>query len=139
MKNKNEIEALKEAISELKSKQAQELALLKMQFKLTYESLKPQNLLKIALHEASVSPQNLLLNNAVGLAAGYVSKKIFMGKSHNPIRNILGTLLQLTVANVVAKHSGTVIQYLKEKYYQLTEKGVREEEEEQKYISVEST
>jgi len=139
MKNKNEIEALKEAISELKSKQAQELALLKMQFKLTYESLKPQNLLKIALHEASVSPQNLLLNNAVGLAAGYVSKKIFMGKSHNPIRNILGTLLQLTVANVVAKHSGTVIQYLKEKYYQLTEKGDREEEEEQKYISVEST
>lgn len=139
MKNKNEIEALKEAISELKSKQAQELALLKMQFKLAYESLTPQNLLKIALHEASVSPQNVVLNNAVGLAVGYVSKKIFMGKSHNPIRNILGTLLQLTVANVVAKHSGTLIQYLKEKYYQLTEKGVQEGQEEQKYISLEST
>lgn len=112
MKKKNETDTLNETIILLQNKQAEELKLLKEQFHLTYETLKPINLIKSSFHEVTSSPspdiKNNLLNNVIGLTTGYLSKKIIVGASNNPIKKILGALLQFTIANVVSKHSDAI-------------------------------
>ena len=107
MKTKNETDSLNELIITMEKKRAYQLELLKEQFPVACESLKPLNLIKSAFHEVTNSPEikGNLLNNAIGLGTGFVSKKIVMGNSHNPIKKVLGTLLQFGVANLVSKHS----------------------------------
>lgn len=101
---------LQDAIQLLKVEQTVKIQLLKEQLNITYESLKPLNLLKGALKDISSSPglgQNLL-GSAVGLASGYFSKKIFIGTSGNLLRKLIGSVLQYGVTNVVAKHPDSI-------------------------------
>jgi len=53
MKKSSKAKALEEAINRLQIKRSHELALLRDQFHLTYESLKPHNLLKHTFKEVS--------------------------------------------------------------------------------------
>jgi hypothetical protein len=105
MKKISQQALLNEAINLLKDKQACELQLLKSQFHITYESLKPINLIKNGLHEITASPdvKKTVINTAIGLATGYISKKVLIGATNNPIKKILGAVLEFTIANVVAK------------------------------------
>lgn len=107
---KNETDILKEKIALLENQQAIELYALREQIHATYESLKPLNFLKNTLEEVSSSPdlKDNILNNVIGLTSGYLSKKILVGSTHNPIKQLVGTLLQFTIGNVVAKHSETI-------------------------------
>ncbi|MGG9970899.1 hypothetical protein ACQ33O_03800 [Ferruginibacter sp. SUN002] len=111
MKQKSAADLLNEAINETEGRQAYELKLLKAQFKCTAESMKPANLIKSSLHDAVTSPElkNNILSNAVGLATGYLSKKILVGSSHNPIKRLLGTFLQFSIANIVAKKTDNFV------------------------------
>jgi len=97
---------LKENILLLELKQKMEYLLLKEQVNVTYESLKPINLVKNLMHQALETPdlKNNLMNNVMGLAAGYLSKKAAVGNTHNPIKSVLGTLLQMTVTGIVARN-----------------------------------
>ena len=110
MKPQNQTDALNKAIILLQHKQTQELIALKEQLQLSYETLKPINLIKNILHEVALSPdiKNNLVNNIIGLTTGYLSKKVLVGASHNPIKRVFGTVMQFAIANVVSKHSGTV-------------------------------
>jgi len=83
---------------------------LKEQFFVTYESFKPANLLRNTLREAISSPHLIddILGTAVGLATGFVSKKIVIGASGNLIRKLLGSITQLGVTTVVAQHPDTI-------------------------------
>jgi hypothetical protein len=105
MKNTNQADALKDAITVLQHKQAGELQLLRQQFHITYDSLKPINLIKKGIQDISSSPdlKNGLINNAIGLATGYLSKKVLIGATRNPIKRILGTVLEFAVAGLVTK------------------------------------
>jgi hypothetical protein len=107
MKQLNETDALNETIALLRYKQAQELMILQEQFQLTYDSLKPVNIIKNAFSEITHSPdiKGNILNNVIGLTTGYLSKRILLGSTHNPIKRILGSVLQFVVANVVTKKS----------------------------------
>jgi hypothetical protein len=107
MKKINQQAVLNEAINLLKDKQAYELQLLKTQFYTTYESLKPINLIKNGLHEVTSSPdvKKTVINTAIGLATGYISKKVLIGTTNNPIKKILGAILEFTIANVIAKNA----------------------------------
>ena len=107
MKKKTGRDELAEAISLLKNKQELELQILRNQFKLAYESIKPINLIKNTLHQIATSSEirNNLLNNVVGLATGFVAKKLLLGATHNPVKKILGTIFQFAVANMVANRS----------------------------------
>lgn len=107
MKKKTEKEELTEAIRLLKNKQTAELQILRDQFQLAYESIRPINLIKNTLHQVASSSEirSNLLNNAVGLATGFVAKKLLLGATHNPVKKILGTIFQFAVANLVAKKS----------------------------------
>lgn len=95
--------------------------ILQEQFFVTFESLKPANLIKSTLHEITSSPYLIdnMLGAVMGMVSGYVSKKIAVGTSHSLIRKILGSVLQLGITNVVAQHSDmlkTAGNYLIEKF-----------------------
>ena len=83
---------------------------LKEQFFITYESFKPANLLRNTFREVISSPHLIddILGTAVGLATGFVSKKIVIGASGNLIRRLLGSITQLGVTTVVAQHPDTI-------------------------------
>ena len=101
---------LKEAIGLLKKKQAIELRLLKEQVHTVHESIKPVNIIKNAFHQFTAAPdiKNNIIGSIIGLASGYLSKKIFVAGSHNPITRIMGTLLQIGITNVTAKNADTI-------------------------------
>ena len=84
--------------------------LLKDQFYLAYESLKPVNLLKNTLHDISSSPNLIdnILGTAMGIASGFLTNKIFVGDQEVIIRKLLGSVLQFGVTNVVAQHPETI-------------------------------
>jgi hypothetical protein len=107
---KSEKELLTEKIIALQTLQATQFDALKQQFEITYQSLRPINLLKNTLHEAITSPDitNNLLNNAIGITTGYISKRVFTGTSHNPLIKLTGSLLQFTIANAVSQHPDTI-------------------------------
>lgn len=78
---------------------------LKDHFHLLLEDLKPTNILKNTLHEVqeSTSLKHNLLKVAIGLGAGYFSRKMIVGKSAGIVKKALGTALQYGITNFVAK------------------------------------
>jgi hypothetical protein len=102
--------ALKAAIHQLEITQANEGRMMKEQFHLAYESVKPVNLIKSTFHEvvASQDLKEKLINTSVGLAAGYLSKALFEGTSHSPIKKLLGTALLFGITNAVVKNPEAV-------------------------------
>lgn len=110
MQKRTSITELKEAIQLLEFEQTIKLELLKEQFHLTYESLKPVNIIKNTIRDVVKSP-NLIenaLGTVIGLASGYVSKKIFIGTSSNVIRKLLGSILQFGVTSIVTKNPDAI-------------------------------
>jgi hypothetical protein len=98
---------LKAAITYYENKKKEDAKLMKEQLHLLYESLKPGNIIKNSLHEFVSGPdlKNGLVNTGLGIAAGYLSKKIMIGKTFNPIKMILGRILQTGVTKVVSKNA----------------------------------
>lgn len=101
---------LRFAIELLEVEQAVKGQLLKDQFFITYDSLKPINMLKRTLRE--ITSSQYLVDNIpgaiMGLASGYLSKKLIIRGSGNILRRLLGSLLQFGVTNVVAKNSDII-------------------------------
>jgi len=98
---------LKIAIQTLEFERDVQGQILKEQFFVTFESLKPVNMIKSTLHEITSSPYLIdnMLGAIMGMVSGYVSKKIAVGTSHSLIRKIMGSVLQFGITNVVAQHS----------------------------------
>jgi hypothetical protein len=101
---------LKNAIQILEFEQAVKEQQLKEQVYLIYENLKPVNLIRNTLSEVASSPYLIddILGATVGLATGYVSKKIAVGRSGNIIRKLFGSVLQFGVTNIVAQNTNTI-------------------------------
>ena len=110
MQNISSVAGLKNAIQLLEVEQAIKWQILKEQFYNTRESLKPINLIKSSLKEITSSPNLIdnILGAALGLATGYLSKKVFIGTSGNLFRKLLGSILQFSVTNVVANHPDAI-------------------------------
>lgn len=107
MKNKNPTDSLDEMILHLEKKNVNDLVLLREQFNITYESIKPLNQIKKIFHEITTSPEikNDVIDNALSLGSGLLIKKIFVGSSHNFFKKTLGTIVEFSIANLVSKHS----------------------------------
>ena len=101
---------LRAAIVQLELKQETERLLLKEQALLTYESIKPINLIRNLFRESAESDElkGYFLNSSIGISAGYLSKFLFQGISGNPIRKILGTAIMFGIKNLVAHNPETV-------------------------------
>lgn len=106
MESITSVEELKNAIQLLEFDLDVKETLLREQVYITYESLKPANLIRNMMNEISSSPYLLenILGTAAGLVSGYITKKRTTGKSGNLFRNLLGTTLQFGITNAVARH-----------------------------------
>jgi len=82
---------------------------MKDHFHVILESLKPANILKNTVHELQESTplRHNLLKIAVGLGAGYFSRKLIIGKSAGLVKKALGTALQYGITQFVAKKEYT--------------------------------
>lgn len=100
------------AIYLLEKKQADEEIILKKGFHLAFESLKPLNLIKNTIREAASSGElkDNLLNTSAGLSAGFLIKKLFVGKSGNPLRKTAGNIIMFGITNMMAKNPGFIPQ-----------------------------
>ncbi len=97
---------LRAAIVVLEQKQISEAQQMKVQFDLIYESVKPVNLIKSTFKEVSSSEdlKDNLINTTIGISAGFISKKLFVGESQSPVQKLLGTALMFVVTNAITKH-----------------------------------
>ena len=110
MQNITSVIELRHAIQILELEQEYKGQKLKEQFSQTLESYKPANLLKGTFKDMVTSPfliENILLN-LVGMATGYLSKKIFIGASGNIFRKLFGSILQIGVTNAVDRNPDAI-------------------------------
>jgi hypothetical protein len=107
------ITTIKELRYEIESLQADQVIkgqLLKEQLYITYESLKPINLLRRTFKDLTSSQYLIddIPGTLMGMVSGYLSKKIITGNSANIFRKLIGSFLQFGVTNVVAKNSDII-------------------------------
>lgn len=117
MNNINNLSELRREIESLRLQQDSDVLALKEQAKITYESLKLVNLLKGVLNDltSTLDFKDGLINTSLGLGVGYLTKKVVLGATYNPLKQLMGVLLQSTVTNIVSKNGDD----LKESVYKL--------------------
>ena len=100
-----------EAIRLLEIKQKEEGFLLKEQFKITYESLKPVNLIKNTVKDLITTPdlKANLLSSVLSIATGYASKKMLIGETTSPIKRLLGSVFQMGVTSMVSPKAEAIV------------------------------
>ena len=100
-------EELKEAIDQLEVQQADELLALKQQFHKTKDGFKLINIIKGTFKDVVSEPglKTDALNAAIGFTSGILAKKLMIGKTINPIKKLLGFVLEMAVANKVSKNA----------------------------------
>jgi len=110
MHNINSDTELRAAILQLEKEQDEEMRILKEQFHLAYESVKPINLIKSTFKQVTASREltDNIVSTVVGLSAGYLSKMIFEKVSDSPFKRLLGVALQFGITTVVAKNPEVV-------------------------------
>jgi len=110
MQNITTVAGLKNAISVLEVEQASKGKLLKEQLHVVYQSLMPVNILRNTLKKF-FGPSDLLEDlsgSAMGAASGLLMKKIFIGKSGNAIKKLIGSLLQMSISSIVAQNADLI-------------------------------
>jgi hypothetical protein len=100
--------ALKIAINELQLRQEGDFIVLKEQVMDTYHSFTLGKIIKRAVSSTVAMPGlgNKVLTAAVGLTTGFITKKIVIGATSNPLLKLLGLAVEITVADKVAENSG---------------------------------
>jgi hypothetical protein len=104
------ISELDAAIESLKIEQEIKGQLLREEFFSVSESLKPINLLKSTFREgaSSLNLFDSILGTVVGVAAGSLTRKVFVGASAGVIRKVMGSAFQLGVTNIVRRNTKAI-------------------------------
>ncbi len=110
METRYTVESLREKIQELEIRQADEGKILREQLKSTYESLKPVNILKSLVKDivASDTLKDDFINTAASYTSGLLTKKLIVGKSQNPLLNIVGLGIQFGITALVNKNYSSI-------------------------------
>jgi hypothetical protein len=103
----NELTDLTIKIEKLQALQHTQMLDLKSQFQFTMATLSPSNFIKNTIQDAIELPdlQESILDSAIGLATGFISKKLLIGATQNPVKKLLGTVFQLVVTSYTANHT----------------------------------
>jgi len=103
-------DSLQARIAELEALSVQQEHDMKNTARIILDELKPVNLIKGAFKSTVKSPGfgKNLLKGAVGLAAGFLSKKILFRGSSSFIKKTLGTVVEVGVAKVVANKADKI-------------------------------
>lgn len=110
MKQLKATKELELAIELLEIKRTQEKVELTKELFSTFESLKPINLLKQTLKEivSSSEIKKDLSSIAIGMITGYIAKKVAIGNTHNPFKQVAGIALEMLVATEATENSGSI-------------------------------
>lgn len=107
MAKQNAVNSLKESIRLLEIRQAKEGKILKEQFRITYESLKPVNLIKSSLKDlvGSFEIKTSILETLGSVVSNYFTQKFIVNSKSNVFMKTLGVLMQFGITNVISKNS----------------------------------
>jgi hypothetical protein len=103
-------ETLRKSISVLERRQIEEGKILREQFTVTFESLKPINMIRKMIGDIA-EPSELkdnLLQTITGLISGYISRKMLVRSSKNPLLRFTGIIVQYAVTNFVSRNSDSI-------------------------------
>lgn len=114
MQKPNPTQALKESIRLLEIRQAEEGREFKEQFKLTYESLKPANIIKSTIRDlaTSVEVKNNLFDTVVSLFSNYMAKRILTDSKSGFFSRIFRVLTHFGITNMITNNSEEIRLYL---------------------------
>lgn len=106
----NNAQELQLAIAELEARRQVEKAELEQQFRVTKQGMQPVNIIKGLFGELADSSEvkDMLINNTLGMASGFVSKKLLLGATSNPITKLLGSAVQFGIGHLVANNPGGI-------------------------------
>lgn len=104
------VSELRIEIERLEGLRDADLILLREQFKITQDGLRPINIIKKTFKNIFSSPdmKTTLVNATLGITSGMVAEKIIVGKSHNPITKIMGLAIKFLVTNKVVKNADDI-------------------------------
>jgi ribosomal protein S5 len=110
MQTISSVAELKLSIRELEARSIEQEFILRNAATETLESLNPINMIRSKFNSAVKTPGfgKSVLINGLGLAAGILSKKIFLRGSTNIFKKVLGTVVELGVAKAVANNADTI-------------------------------
>ena len=121
MQNITTVAGLRDAIRVLEAEQASKGKLLKEQLSIVYDSLLPINILRNTLRKFFGKSDQFenLSGSAMGIASGSLIRKVFIGKSGNVFKKLIGSLLQMGISKIITQNSDLIksvghgiIQYL---------------------------
>ena len=129
MENQYTAETLKEAIKKLEIKQAEEGQLVKEQLLITYENLKPVNILRNIAKDVYSSENYTqdFVEIIAGMTSGFITKKLVVGSSKNPVLKLVGLAIQFGITTLVSKKFSVI----KDSVIQLVSKFLEEREQKQ--------
>lgn len=108
----NSDKTLAEAIRNMEAQRILELEILKRHAEFTLHELNPVNIVKEKLHDGlsnlgetvtSAGFKNGLLKTGIGLATGFLTKKLLVGPQAGILKKLLGTAVQAAVSGFVIK------------------------------------
>ena len=107
---KDPLASLKETISALEFKQAEDSKLLKEHLIAVYEKLKPINVIKNVFDEIAVAVEGRkgLINSLIGVITGYFTQRIIIGPKPGLIKKLMGVLLNYGVVAMISKYADTI-------------------------------
>ena len=78
---------------------------------MTYESLKPVNVIRAAINEfLTLSDlKEPLIETTAGIITGYLSRVLITRNSKNPLLRISGIIAQYGITNLVSKNSTKIV------------------------------
>ena len=106
----NNASDLRAAIDKLENQNLIQKNIITQQYHTTLESLKPMNLLKSSFTKVVKSPGLVenILNATIGLGAGFLSKRVLIGKSTSILKKLLGNAVEFGVAGLITKNSTSI-------------------------------
>lgn len=136
MEKQNAVIKLKESIRILEIRQAEEGQQFNVQLRITYESLKPINLIKNSIKDLadSFEMKNSLFETIFTIVSGYFAQRMIVSPKSNIFKKLLGALMQFGVNNIVLKNIETIrifVSNLIEKIINPNEEDLEEEFEEE--------
>lgn len=111
-------ESLREEILALEIRQLEEGKIVKEQLLITYENLKPINILKSIVKDfySSDNYTHDFMEIVAGMTSGFVTKKLIIGRSKNPFLKLIGLAVQFGMTTLVSKKfyaiKGSVMNFL---------------------------
>ncbi len=102
--------SLKEAISALEIRQAEEIKLLKDELVDIHEKLKPINLVKDAFEEVAyfIEHRKGLMKSLIGVFTGFLTQRIVIGSKPGLFKKLAGVLLNYGIAALISKYAETI-------------------------------